>query len=543
MTVGLSDISFIWPIWEKSMAGNGYNCTQQNPWAFYLGRSGNDIIDPVRLYSGKEPDTSTVIQYDLETQRCWPHSYPAGTGVRGFWSDWLSSRGYATFLTEVEDKDRVGGDIPFEASHPQGWLGAGFVNPTDGWWSTQIGGDSIGDIVYSNFVFPNLEPPGPGAITETGGVTFGTNNTARVNPTGDVSIYPYPTNSGTQWSSWSLWFYLTNNKDSIALNWLNPNSFFMVPPYLRDGIPFPRTQNKKKQVLKMCCFGDKYLNEPPSSVTEAILPDRYSINVRKNKYRNLYNAMFRAVPGNSTYPFFRNWHKDPFNPGEYNDRLKETLTPVWADYWWAWNYDNTCGSQYNWFKNIQEWRHRRWDLPLFIGVNRDNIGTMFINDPTEGCTPETCPGLELTDSSYSLGNDINKLGWNYRKYDSITSQLTLDPESLKWSTSVRGAAAADGTVWPPRACGSGCWKTTAGAPAYPGTFYSMNNAIWYNCAASINIPGGIIDPVLGTVIDALGFGFNVDYSRWQPYFSYIGPGFMPSDNKFDAKITNANWYT
>jgi len=532
--IGLSDISSIWPIWEKSMMGNGYECKKGSD-SYHLGSDGNDIIDPIRLYSGKGPDTGTIWRWIQRFGGCRPVFKLSGTGVRGFWSDWLSSRGYSTFLTSKEDKDRVGGDIPFEASHPQGWLGAGFVNSTDGYWTNQLGGDSIGDLVTG---VCNWFPKQAEYTTQLRDQCW--------------PGQPYAgTVSGTMWSSMALWNYTVWGNPDILTNYTNANGEggpvadpCRPIPNIRNGVHFPRTQNKKKQILKFCCFGDKYLNEPPSAVTEAIMPDRYSINVRKNKYRNLYNAMFRATEGNKLTLSFRDWHGDPFNPENYTRRLRNKITPVWADYWWAWDYNTPqCASQYNWSKNIQEWRHRRWDLPLFIGVNRDNIGSFFINDP--GCTPETCPGLEITDASYTLGGSgigkfMDRLGWNYRKYDCITSQLDLAPGSLKWSTSVRGANNNSGTtIWPPRGCGPSCWKTPAGAPAYPGTFYAMNNAIWFNCYASLNIPN-FLDLQSGSF--GSGVVFSVDYSRWQPYFHFLGPGFAMADRKYDVNIRRVSWY-
>jgi hypothetical protein len=399
-------------------------------------------------------------------------------------------------------------------------LGSGFVNPTDGYFSTQVGGDSIGDLLQPNYGYDGDCP---------GGV-------------------PYNTTSGTQFSSMSLWNYVNFGKSTITENWraareecynVPSNRPFDINSPDPDDIalapPFPRTQNKKKQILKACCFGDNYLNETPSSITNSVLPDRYTYNVRKNKYRNLYNGMYRAHPiniGSNGTPPFRKWHGDPFNPADRDKRLKGIVTPVWADYWWAWDYNSYCPDGYNWAKNIKEWRHRRWELPLFLGVNKDNIATMFINDPEQSCTPETCSGLELYDTNYLGAFGGYKLGWDHRTYDSPTAQFSLNPNTIKWVESTRGANSSSvyNEITPPRACQC---TTQSAAPPKTGTFYAMNNAIWYNCYFSATFPD-----IFGNDVN-----FSIDYSRWNPYFQSLGPGFInPSGLKqYSANISNQTW--
>lgn len=537
--IGLGDMSGAWPIWNKSMCGNGYNCYGGGR-SFHIGSQGNEILDPLILYSGKGPDTATIwypVQLTNAVTLCLPIYKLNGTGVRGFWSDWLSNRGHSNFFTTKtntdDDKDRVAGDIPFEASHPQGWLGYAFVNPTDGYWTTQIGGDSIGDLFQPTYYRGGTECGSEGNI--------------------------YNTTSGTQFSSMSLWNFIQYGKPTIRENWVEaredgcllgiPSSRPMDPKNPEDRTPFPRTQNKKKQILKACCFGENYLNEAPSSVTNSVLPDRYSFNVRKNKYRNLYNAMYRSHPittGNSSKIIFRKWHGDPFNPNDYTNRLKSTLTPVWADYWWAWDYNSTqCWDGFDWFKNIKEWRHRRWELPLFLGVNKDNIATMFINDPSPECYPETCSGLELFDQSYSGAFGGFKLGWNHRKYDSPVSHVKLNLGSLRWVQSVRGGGSnsASDEIWPPRSC---YCSTQSSAPPKTGTFYAMNTSIWFNCYLDAYFPdwGSVILGGGDGTGGATDVSFSVDYSRWNPYFQHLGPGFVfNTDNlrQYSANIVNRTW--
>ena len=130
------------------------------------------------------------------------------------------------------------------------------------------------------------------------------------------------------------------------------------------------------------------------------------------------------------------------------------------------------------------------------------------------------------------------MGWNHRKYDSVTAQSRINPPSLKWLTSFRGANSSSypGTIYPPRGCAC---NTVGSAPAKTGTFYSLNTSIWFNCYLDVSIPG----MVGGSV------NFKEDYSRWNPYFQWLGPGFVDSSviirnggKMLDASVIDSYWY-
>ena len=267
--------------------------------------------------------------------------------------------------------------------------------------------------------------------------------------------------------------------------------------------------------------------------------------------------MWHSHPIHYPYLNFRKWHGDPYSPvycEEGNDNCKSSLSPVWFDYWWPGVKDEQSKSTvgpggFNVNRHILHWRHKRWDLPLFIGVNRDNVGNFYIHDHLNcgKLGPEQCSGFELVDFSFpAIDPSFHKVGWDHRSYDSIVAQTKISPGSLYFFKTDRGKAEVLGRGNPQH------------YTPLPGTFYSINSDVWKSnkfefCASGPNIDYGIFSGLFIGIINLINSGTDVcfvnDRSQWNNYYTYMGPGFAKTTertdgiiNKTSASIYNNYWY-
>lgn len=481
-------------------------------------------------------------------------------GTRGIWSHWLADKGWSNFYTNLlnlngsdDKKDRMGGDIPFESSHPQGWLGFGSVMPhmrtahklsetnkTIGYNTMSISSMSDLTSTLRDYTW------GGGFEGIISGVnagrdaffTTGCGSNATVSDA-DGQI-PYVCGQDIGYNSGRTSRYKQFVEGSGLISPTNPN-YPLVP------------ENPKTQKLKACCFGNGFEHEVYSTVTRSFVPDTFSRTVKINKYRNLYNALWHANPINVSYIDFRPWHGDPYSPdyctGSAN--CKTRYSPVWFDYWYPSVADFQGGAAgakgFNLNKNILHWRHKRWDLPMFIGVNRDNIGNFYIHDPNCGQNGvENCSGFELVDFSFPTYGNYYKAGWDHRSYDSITAQSKLKPDSLYFYKSDRGALnGADEAV------SRGSAESSLNRKV--ATFYTVNGDVWipgaYEVCVNVDATLDIFGGLFGNWFNLNeSFCFRGDNSRWNDYFLGMGPGYVYSrpgedlTRKFKANFQNDVWY-
>jgi hypothetical protein len=508
-------------------------------------------------------------------------------GIRGIWSGWLSSKGWSNFFTaravmgssDIDDfKDRVGGDIPLESSHPQGWLGYGSTHPmmrnshtlSSTLYDNTLSISSMTDFVSSLRNFDWSSSQYSGLPTRRSGI--------------------YATNTSAACARLSArgggWFFGCSNSNLPSTN-SRKNKFVEYSTATKGGKEkfehnFPKfdyydhPENPKTQRLKMCCFGNGFENEVYSSVTKSFIPDIYSKVVKINKYRNLYNAMWHSHPISLPQVSFRNWQGDPYTPdycepGSINCKTK--YSPVWFEYWYPEKVDNS-GSQggagsanpfgFNYNKHIQNFRHQRWDLPLFIGVNRDNIANFYIHDQNcdaVGMGPELCSGFEIVDKGFPTMGSLLKVGWDHRRFDSLVAQKIIEPNSLYFYKTNRGGAATDG--WGPLTRGNVLVNPArTSAYRYAGTFYTINSDVWssnlwescmdFGDGTNTDTWAGLMGGLYGGIFVALSFGeinfcLRSDDSRWNPYFTYMGPGYVINNgfttkNAIPVGISNIPWY-
>ena len=331
---------------------------------FYIGLSeqADDLYDVSSTYGVVTPSQTVYAGVPVSVFVDLP-------GIRGIWSipsnqtSLLSSRGFASFYSNNDALDRLVGDIPLEAAHPQGWLGPPWPR-----WCNSACGSQIGDSAFSQ----------------------------------------------TCQEGWNI-----NNVTSIG----------------------------------GCCKGDGFFNLKRSSITDNNVPSERSYGATKrNMYRNIYNGFW--------LPYFRNpnvsggiswkdWHGNPYDPCNYynwpcpgdtgNIGFPYKFGPSWIQHYYELAY-GIIGS----YGRIEDyWKHKWWGYPSFIAVNRDCHASFYTMDFTRNLINA---GTELVDTSFpslpyktETGTvPMYKLGWNFRKYDSITAQSRLDSNALKARVTNRG---------------------------------------------------------------------------------------------------------
>jgi len=483
------------------------------------------------------------------------------SGIRGIWSGWLNGKGWANFFTsdlsQLDSmKDRMGGDIPLESSHPQGWLGFGSAHPhmkingdISSGKSNSLSVSSMSDLVATLRNYEFLSTTFSGLTSRRTGfyTTDCSGKAAKITTNGGAPVYTCGPDES-----------ISSNNGRVR----NFEEYYYQSKIIKTEIeneikPGIYPQNPKTQKLKMCCFGNGYEHEVYSTVTRSFVPDTYSKVVKINKYRNLYNALWHSYPLNLPYISFRKWHGDPYQPnycqpGSSNCKTKG-ISPVWFDYWYPYVLDSTSGAGgvrgFNYFRNIANWRHQRWDLPIFIGVNRDNVGNFYIHDPNcedAGNSPENCSGMEIVDFSFNGPGGLKRIGWDHRNYDSVSAQSKLSPDSLYFYKTNRGAINAYGDAEFSRGAGK------ASAYRKTGTFYTVNGDVWRNSVYEMCLTDGfqydLYNGLFGDWWNVNGsYCLRGDNSKWNEYYMNMGPGYVypTSDsprNKLKAYFTNTPWF-
>lgn len=520
----------------------------------YMGDGANISTVPLNTNTFYRGEQGTGLIFDQFNANCRPptacpqYRLVNSPGIRGIWSSWLSEKGWSNFYTSNQgfddDKDRVAGDIPFEASHPQGWLGFGSAMPhsrsphllnkkTDSSMSIS----SISDLANRS---RNVNWSNSGSME---GIASGIDAAFMADCSARFTRSDTSTSGQPAYDCISGYYNTNNSRLEI---------YKSIVGYSQNG---PEFQNPKTQKLKACCFGDGFEHEVYSAVTEAFIPDTYSKLVKTNKYRNLYNAMWHSHPLNEQYINFRDWHGDPYSPdyctGIEGGNCKSKYSPVWFDYWWpgvkdSANKGDVGPNGFDVFKNIMHWRHKRWGLPLFIGVNRDNVGNFYVHDPfncgEQG--PEQCSGYELADTARTaIDPNFIKVGWNYREFDSITAQTKImkNLKTLVFIKSDRGKQDATGR-------GNPVFYTPQ-----PATFYSMNGSVWdaklfeICFSNSVDIYSGAFFGLIN-LFDIFegampGACIRQDSSKWNNYYTHLGPGYVNKNAPMTkAEFTNVDWY-